>query len=568
MNSSYLTRIRIISLCIFLFSLFLIGRLYMLQIVEHDIYKDKANHAYSSSVNSIFSRGTIFFQNKNSSLVSAATLQSGFIVAVNPQVLKDPEGAYLKLNEILPTDHDSFIAKATKKNDPYEEIAKKIETSLGEKIGALKIPGLSVYKQRWRFYPGGSASSQTIGLLGYKGDKYAGRYGLERQYENILDRKNDAYVNFFAQIFAGIKSETSTSTQAEGDIVTTIEPTVQYYLEQELASTSEKWGSETTAGIIMNPTTGEIYAMGVYPTFDPNAPETEKNVAVFSNPLVENRYEMGSIMKPLSIAAGIDTGVITASSTYYDNGFIIVNKKRIGNFDTKIRGTVTMQDALSHSLNIGMARVVTLLGNKRFVDYMQNFGVGEKTGIDLPNEGRSLVDSLKSKQDIDIISASFGQGISLTPINTIRVLSSVANGGVLVQPHLVKQINYKIGISKEIPIEQGRRVMKRTTSEEVSRMMVYSVDNILAGGKYKMPNYSIAVKTGTAQIAKVGGGGYSDTDFLHSFVGFFPAYNPKFFILLYTLKPKGIQFGSETLTEPFMNITHFLINYYEIPPDR
>jgi cell division protein FtsI/penicillin-binding protein 2 len=534
--------------------------------VDHEMYIDKADKSYSAG-STVFNRGTIFFQNKDGSLVSAATLQTGYIVAINPQMITDPETVYTKLNEIIPVDHDLFIQKASKKTDPYEELARKVDVALGQKIKDLKIPGLSVYKEKWRFYPGGSSASQTIGLLGYKGDEYAGRYGLERQYESVLERKSEAYTNFFAQIFSGIKKETTGDT-ISGDVVTTIEPTIQYFLEKELASTTEKWSSESTAGIIMNPKTGEIYAMGVYPTFNPNKPEGEKNVSIFSNPLVENRYEMGSIIKPLTIASGIDAGVITASSTYYDKGYVIVNKKRIGNFDNKVRGTVTMQDALSQSLNTGMAHVVGLLGNDLLTQYMLNFGVGEKTGIDLPNEGRNLIDPLKSNLDIDHVTASFGQGISLTPINAIRVLATLANGGVTVQPHVVKQINYKIGLSKEIPIVQGKRVIKRETAEEVTRMMVYSVDNVLANGKYKMNGYSIAVKTGTAQIAKPNGGGYSDTDFLHSFVGYFPAYNPQFFVLLYTLKPQGIQFGSETLSAPFMDIAKFLINYYEIPPDR
>jgi cell division protein FtsI/penicillin-binding protein 2 len=540
----------------------------MLQVVDYDIYTNKADRSYSSSNGNIFSRGTIFFQNKDSSLVSAAALQSGFIVAVNPQILKEPEIVYQKLNEILPTDHDTFISKAIKKNDPYEEIAKKVDLDTGQKISDLKIPGLSVYKERWRFYPGGPVSSQTIGILGYKGDEYAGRYGLESQYENILQRKDEAYTNFFAQIFAGIKTAAATSTESEGDIITTIEPTVQYFLEQELASTSEKWNSESTVGIIMNPTTGEIYAMGVYPTFDPNKSELEKNISVFSNPLVENVYEMGSIIKPLTMAAGIDAGLITATTTYNDTGFVMINGKKVSNFDGKARGITDMQQVLSQSLNVGVAYVTHLLGNKLFTSYMYNFGINEKTNIDLPNEAHNLTKNLDVNRELEHANASFGQGIALTPISTVRALSSIANGGVLVNPHLVKQINYKIGISKEIPIVQGRRVIKRETAEEVTRMMVYSVDNVLAGGKYKMPGYSIAAKTGTAQIAKSGGGGYSDTDFLHSFIGYFPAYNPKFFIFLYTLKPKGVQYGSETLTAPFMDIVKFLINYYEVPPDR
>ena len=179
-----------------------------------------------------------------------------------------------------------------------------------------------------------------------------------------------------------------------------------------------------------------------------------------------------------------------------------------------------------------------------------------------------MVDNLKSPRDIEHATASFGQGIALTPVSTIRALSTIANGGVLINPHIVKQINYKIGVSENKSTETYRRVIKRETSEEITRMLVHSVDKVLLGGTLQIPNYSVAAKTGTAQMAKEGGGGYYEDQFLHSFIGYFPAYNPKFIIFLYTINPKGIRYGSETLSKPFMDTVKFLINYYEVPPDR
>lgn len=538
-----------------------------MQIVNNDVYLDKADKQYTSSAASIFSRGTIYFENKNGEVVSAATLKSGSIIALNPKMLVDPEQTYKMLNPIFPIDKEVFMAKATKKNDPYEELAKKVNLVVSQKIDDLKVTGLNVYKDRFRFYPGESTASRTIGIMGYIENEYAGRYGLEKQYEKILKREGGEDINFFAELFSNIRNSTS-SKEMEGDIVTTIEPTVETYLESEIASTTSKWNSEYTGGIIINPKTGEIYAMDIYPTFDPNNSQLEKNVSIFSNPLVESIYEMGSIIKPLTIAAGIDAGVITASSTYYDKGFVMINGKKISNFDGKERGVVDMQQVLSQSLNVGVAHVEKLLGNKRFTEYMYNFGVAEKTNIDLPNEAKNMTKSLEGNNDIDFATMSFGQGISFTPISTVRLLSTIANGGVLITPHIVKKINYKIGTSKVIPIEIGRRVIKRETAEEVARMMVWSVDHTLLNGTVKFANYSVAAKTGTAQIANRSTGGYSESEVLHSFVGFFPAYDPKFLIFLYTVNPKGVRYGSETLTMPFINIVKFLINYYDIPPDR
>ncbi len=539
-----------------------------MEVVENGLYLDKADRQYSSSAKTIFSRGSIFFQNKDGSLVSAATLKSGFTIALNPKILKDPEDVYKKLNGIIPLDHDAFISKATKPNDPYEEVATKVESDSGQKIADLKILGIQVIKERWRFYPGGNTASHVIGILGYQGNDLAGRYGLEREFNVELERKDGAFVNFFAEIFSNIKLSQATTSLSEADIVTTIEPTVEATLQSSLARAREKWSADSTGGIIMNPSTGEIYAMESSPTFDPNDTSLEKDVSIFSNPLVENVYEMGSIMKPLTVSAGIDSGAITATSTYYDAGFVIVNNQKINNFDNKVRGTVGIQDLLSQSLNVGAVHVESLIGNATFTKYMYAFGLNQKTGIDLPNEGRNLVQNLESPRDIEHATAAFGQGMALTPIATIRALSAVANGGTLPNPHLVKTINYTIGISKNRPIDSlPPRVIKAGTSEDLSRMLVYSVDKVLMSGTLRIPNYSIAAKTGTAQIAKPGGGGYTD-QVLHSFVGYFPAYNPKFIILLYMVNPKGARFGSETLTLPFMDLVKFLINYYEVLPDR
>lgn len=567
-KSSHLNRIRIISISIFVFALILISRLYFLQIVDNDVYLEKADRQYSSTAKNIFTRGSIYFRNKDNTLVSAATLKSGTTITINPQVLKNPEDVFLKLNEIVTIDRDVFISKATKIKDPYEEIAVRQTPEIGQLVDDLKIPGLKSVKDRWRFYPGGKTSGHVIGILGYKGDDFAGRYGLERQFEGELIRKDGAYTNFFAQIFEGIKQVADDSGAKEADIVTTIEPVVEAYLENVLASTTERWNADLMGGIIMNPNTGEIYAMESYPTFDPNHPELEKNSLIFSNPLVENVYDMGSIIKPITVSIGLETGVITPNTTYYDAGSVMVSGKKISNFDGKERGVVGIQDLLSQSLNVGAVYVQKLIGNKRFAEYMFAFGLNQKTGIELPNEAKNLIDNLNGKIDIDFASASFGQGISLTPISTIRALAVIANGGLLIKPHLIKSINYKIGYSEETKFVDPVRVISKETADKMAKLLTYSIDNVLTGGIYKMENYSIAVKTGTAQIAKKGGGGYEENKILHTFVGYFPSYNPQFIILLYMVNPKGARYGSETLSLPFSDLSKFLINYYEVSPDR
>lgn len=563
------SRIRTLSLFVIAFALVLMVRLYFVQIVSGDIYANKADRQYLQSTYDYFDRGSIFFQTKEGVNITAAGLKTGFILSINPKLVANPESVYGAVNELFPIDRQDFFAKASLKDDPYEQIASRIPVDVADKITKLKLPGVSLYKERWRYYPGSELAAHTLGFIAYKDTVKAGRYGLERYYEDTLKRNNDSvYVNFFAEIFLNIKKGLSSDASLEGDVVTSIEPSVEQYLEERLERVNEEYRSEYSGGIIMDPMTGEIYAMAVDPTFDPNNLQDQKNSNIFSNPLVERVYEMGSIIKPLTMAAGIDAGAVTANSTYNDVGSMTLNKKTFSNYDGKARGVVTMQTVLDQSLNTGVAYVVSKMGKNNFAEYMRNFGLGQETGIDLPNETHGLIDNLESPRDIEYATASFGQGIALTPIETVRALATLGNGGKLVNPHIGKQVLYKIGGSKKISYGPEEQVIKKETSEEITRMLVHVVDNALLGGKQKMDRYSIAAKTGTAQISMENGRGYYEDRYLHSFFGYFPAYNPRFIVFLYTYYPKDVKYASETLAVPFMDIAKYLINYYQIPPDR
>lgn len=561
------SRIRSISFLIFFFGLLLIGRLYFLQIVSGDEFKDKADRQYVQSSYDYFDRGSIFFKTKDGVSFPAAALKTGFILAINPSLVKNPEQTWSDINEVLPIDKDDFIARAQKKNSAYSVIAHKVSPDSASKIKDLAISGVSLYKERWRYYPGNSLAAHTLGFIAFNEDELAGRYGLERYYEDTLSRNNESvYVNFFAEIFSNIKGGIEGSNTLEGDLITSIEPSVQILLEEQLEKINEKWGSDYSGGIVMDPSNGEIIAMAVTPKFDPNNLKDETDSSIFSNPLVERVYEMGSIIKPLTMVAGIDAGAVTADTTYYDSGTVTLDKKTFSNFDGKGRGTVNMQEVLNQSLNTGVAFVVRQMGKGNFARYMKDFGIGEETGIDLPNETHGLVENLSSPRDIEYATASFGQGIAITPIQTVRALSVLANGGKLINPHIGQKIEYKIGGSKKIYPGVDEQVIKKESAEEITRMLVSVVDNALLSGAVKMDHYSIAAKTGTAQIATKGG--YFDDKFLHSFFGYFPAYEAKFLVFLFSYDPKGVKYASETLTYPFMDITKFLINYYQIPPDR
>ncbi|PIQ91760.1 MAG: hypothetical protein COV70_02010 [Parcubacteria group bacterium CG11_big_fil_rev_8_21_14_0_20_39_22] len=550
--------------------LILIIKLYVVQIIHADEYSLKANRQYVSAGNNIFNRGSIFFTDKDGGLVSGATMKLGFTLAINPTEIENPKLVYEKLSQVieLDVDRETFIARASKVGDPYEEVAVLVEKEDAKRIEDLKIKGVNLYASKWRYYPGGNLAAHILGFVGFKEDKVAGRYGLESYYENTLSRDEESlYVNFFAEAFSNLGEIVKSDSNRKGNVVTTIEPTVQAFLEGELDSIQEKWASKSSGAIVIDPKSGEVVAMAISPDFDPNN-FSSADPNRFSNPLVSSVYEMGSIVKPLTIAAGIDSGAINKDSSYFDEGYIMVNGARISNHDRKGRGKATMQDVLSQSLNTGVAHVVMKMGKEDFSTYMKNFGLGEETGIDLPGEVRGLIGNLDSPRDIEHVTASFGQGIALTPIGIVRALSSIANKGVMPDPHIVDSIDYDVGFKKKLSRSGGERVISEETASAVTNMLVNAVDTGLSGGKEKMERYSIAAKTGTAQIADENKRGYYDDRFLHSFFGFFPAYNPRFLVFYFTVEPKGAEYANYTLTDPFFNTAKFLINYYDIEPDR
>ncbi len=563
-------RIRILSACFVALGLLLIIRLYFVQVIHGDEYEKDAMGQYVAPAPDTENRGSIFFTAKDGTLAAAAVMQRGWRIAVVPKDVADEQSTYAALNAITPIDGQKFYAGAGKKSDPYEEIAFRVSDAAAQKIRAKKLPGVILVQDEWRFYPAHELAAQTIGFVGYQGDVKVGVYGLEREWQRTLVQPSAGlYVNPFAELFTNMEALLSTDPAShQGDIVTSIEPSVERQLETILESVMQTYAPRIAGGIVMNPRTGEIVAMAVKPSFDLNTYNLITEPGVFSNPLIEGRYEMGSIMKPLTLAAGIDAGAVTATTTYNDTGCITRSEKKICNYDAKARGVVPMQEILNQSLNTGATFVVDKMGHSVFERYMKAYGFGQKTGLDLPNEVTGDISAINNRYDIDYASASFGQGVAVSPIEMIRALSALANRGELPMPHLVKSVRFESGLSRSIAQPRNTSVSKPESVEIVTNMLVQVVDKALLKGVLKQERYSIAAKTGTAQMADARGGGYSQDRFLHSFFGYFPAYDPKFIVFLYAVEPHGAEFASATLAKPFMELAKFLINYYEIPPDR
>ena len=570
MRAQFRSRIRFVLTFLILATICIIVRLYFVQIVNGEEYSLKADRQFSANSGGLFDRGSIYFTRKDGTLISAATLATGFLVAINPQTLRDPEAAYAAISAVASStiSRNTFFSSVAKKGQVYIEVAHRLSEEEGKMLSEKGISGVQVLRERWRQYPGGSLASQSIGIVSYgSGDTLAGRTGLELMYDGTLSRSGDSlYRNFFAELFSNVGNLlVNARDMREGDIVTTIEPEIQTRLASNIEKLNERYSSKESGGIIMDPSTGAIIAIASYPTYDGNNLQSV-DPALLGNSFVEHVYEFGSIMKPITMTSGFDAGAITPETTYKDTGCITVNTARICNWDAKARGVIPMRQIIMQSLNVGASWIATQLGQDKFREYFVKL-FGQKTGVDLPNETGALLGNLSKPQQVGYDTAAFGQGIAVTPVQMIRALGAIANKGYMIQPHLVSAIRLNSGIERKLDWGKSVRIFSATSTLETVAMMGALNDEILYGGKAKIPTMSVAVKTGTAQLTKPGGGYYDDR-FFHSFVGFFPSYSPRFIILLYTNDPKGVQYASETLDATFLDLVHFLIEYYAVPPDR
>lgn len=551
-------------------------RLYFVQIVHGQSYARAAEANYQALDPDTLDRDSIYFTDSSGTLVSAAVMKSGWRLIVKPSLVKNPERLYQQLVAILPVDKGRFDGAMARRENPNAETAVAFHVSDTDavKLKALKEDGILLSTDKWRFYPGGELAAQALGFVGYSNTSTStktGVYGLEKQWQKTLERGGGGiYVNPFAEIFTNLRAAVSSEPTAHtGSVVTSIEPSVQRELEKTLDTVMTTYRPRLAGGIVMDPRTGEIFALAQRPTFDPNN-YGASDPSVFQNALVEGRYELGSIMKPITMAAAIDSGKVSPQTAYNDTGCVERSTYTLCNFDHKARGVVRVQEVLSQSLNVGATFLADTMGYGTLTKYFKAFGLGEKTRIDLPGEVKGDLSPLGegNAPAVNYDTAAFGQGIAVSPIAITRALAALGNGGVLPNPHVVTGVKYESGIMREIEVPESTRVISTSTSETITDMLIKVFDSGLLNGELKMEHYTIAAKTGTAQLPKTGGGYLGGDQYLHSFFGYFPAKQPRFIVFLFTIQPQGQKYASATLARPFADIAKYLINYYSLPPDR
>lgn len=558
-------RIRNLTIIIILLFASVAARLFYVQVMNAATYKAKGLGQYIAGRSESQPRGTIYFTRQDGTLISGATMNSGYVLAISPRTITDADAVFSRINNIYPIDKEEFNKKALKTDDPYEEIAHRISKDIADKISAEKISGVFLSRESWRTYPGKERASHLLGLVAYKGDFEEGVYGLEKQYEKFLaPPENHSSVNPFAAAFRSLED----GNDSRMDIVTSIEPEIQIGLEKTLFDVQTTYDSEGVGGIVMDPKTGKILAMAYTPGFNPNDVSGASSESVFINPNVSRVYEFGSVIKPLVVAAGLDAGVITPETTFVDTGSIKVGAETIHNFDNKGRGIVTIKEILGQSLNTGMVMIAQKLGNKNMRSYFEKYGLRKKTEIDLPSETGSLTKNLDSNRDIEFAAASFGQGFAITPVQAIRAFSALANKGVPVNPHVVSEIRSPDGaVVTTFDTTTLPAALSKEAAEKTTATLITSVDTALQNGSLAFPHHSVAAKTGTAQMVAPNGK-YADDRYLHSMFAYIPASDPQYLIFLYNVYPKGVEYASYSLAKPLFSYLRFLISYGTIKPDR
>lgn len=569
-------RLLIIKIGFGLFALALISRLFILQIWHGEYYSTLAENKHWLKKELLPERGRVFFQSakKGGELAPLALNKDTFIVVADPKVMaesdnaKSPSRVALILAKKLDADEMQIAAKIKNLASRYEIIKKQVDAATMEELKLEKLEGVYFERQLSRFYPEKEMASQVVGFLGLSDDgKPVGHYGLEGYFNDLLSGKpgymlgeRDATGGWLP--LAGREIEEAVNG---ADLILTIDKTIEYVACQKLSEGVAEYGAKSGTVIILNPKTGAILAMCNEPGFDPNNYQKTNNIRTFNNSAIFTPYEPGSVFKAFTMAGALDAGAITPDTTYVDKGFIQLGSQIIKNAADKIWGKQTMTGVLKESINTGAYFAARALGHKDFRKYVQDFGFGVLTGVELDTEVSGNISSLEKEKEIYLATASFGQGITATPMQLASAFSAIANQGKLYKPYIVAEIRQPDGtVEKRAP-----QLVRQVISTRAARLLGGMLTTVVREGHGKkagVAGYYIGGKTGTAQIAGPNGE-YVESATNQTFIGFGPVDDPAFVMLVKYEEPQRI-YAESTAVPTFGEIAKFLLQYLEIPPNK
>ncbi|MFA6393758.1 MAG: penicillin-binding protein 2 [Patescibacteria group bacterium] len=509
----------------------------------------------------------------------------------------------LELEERAKKGIASYAKILEKENDPYEPIKNKVEEedlikiylalarsdgldmgddklkiknnkvyiAVDKKESEFSLPGFGHAMETFRYYPEGNTGANILGFVGYEGKKKEGRYGLEEFFNEELSGKpgslkteRDASGDLII-----INDREFTRPEPGADLVLTIDRNIQFAACDKLNAAVARHGADGGSVIIIEPETGRVIAMCSSPDFDPNNYKEISDIKYYNNSGVFGLYEPGSIFKVITMAAGLDQKKITPETTYIDSGVVKIANYEIKNSDLKAHGECTMNTVLEQSLNTGVIFVMRKTGPGVFADYVKNFGFGERTGIELSAEGKGEIGNLvlKENKELYAATASFGQGISVTPLQMVAAYAAIANGGVLMKPYIVEEVIRPNGERIAAGAKEIRRVISERAAALLGGMMVNVVENG-HGKQAGVKGYWVAGKTGTAQVPRSDGRGYEANSHVGSFAGYAPADEPKFVMIVKIDHPRDVEWAESSAAPLFGEIAEYILHYYKVPTVR
>lgn len=556
-------RLPLVITALILVSIFLLARLISFQfqlppeVVNY--LQSLRNSGYSRTLRLASARGIIY--DRHGQPLAVNTLE--YEIGISPNLVIDAERREVatQLAALLGKD-ELEIFQQVSSEDSWVLLARPVSADVGQQIELLDLPGVTIAPVPRRRYPQGTLASQVVGFVAGDAstDNLRGYYGVEGYYqEQLAGQVRDQQVSNIP-FDVPLDQELGRGK----DIVLTLDRDIQFLAESQLLQAISESGSNRGSIIIMNPRNGDVLAMASYPSFDANAYYDVTDASSLVNSAISEQYEPGSVMKVLTVAGALEQGIITRDFTYNDQGRLDVGGITVQNWDRRAYGLVDATQILVQSLNVGAATISTRMGPTNFYNAMRSFGIGRTTGIDLEGEagGTLYLPGDPNWSESQLATNSYGQGVATTPLQMLVAVNAIANGGLMMQPHVMHQVIDGDTVITSQPSALGRPISAET-ARIVTEMMVTVVQDGLDGNA-RLPGYTIAGKTGTAEIPSPIG--YEPDASIVTFIGFFPADDPQVSVLIKLDRPSGY-WGSQVAAPVFRRLAERLVILLEIPTD-
>ncbi len=557
----------------------IIVRLFYLQIIRHDYYQRAALSDQQKQYSIAAERG-IIEAHQGSSIVPLVLNEKLYTLYADPTLVKHPADDALKLTAITKGDTATYANLMKTKNTRYAVLGKRLSEQQMKQITALQLPGVGLQALDYRTYPQGNLAAQVLGFVNNDGQ---GTYGIEQALNKPLSGTPGmlkAITDASGVPLAANRSNIQIDPVAGSNVVLSLNLSMQKSLEAILQQGLQKVGSPSGSAIIMDPNTGAILAMANWPSFDPSKYFDVSDPGLFNNPTVSAPLEIGSVMKTLTMSAGLDQGVITPTTTYHDPGYVTVDGFTIRNVHAVPTDPVSIQDVMKYSLNTGAVHVLGLLGggeiNQKardtWHDYMTNhFQLGKPTGIGLPNDAAGSIPDPDNGYSLNLqyANTTFGQGMTATILQLVSAFSSVINGGTYYQPYIIESQTGS-GINHQTkPVVVKKNVISPSASVQIQSLLQYVFNqNYGVYSAHLHPGYTIGGKTGTAQIPQPGGG-YKDNVYNGTFLGYVGGNKPQYAVAVLVNTPDLPGYdsaGAQAAAPIFGNVEDMLINDFNVVP--